>query len=123
MTEEEVLEAAEMASAMEFVNKLEHKLDTNVGERGSHLSGGQKQRVAIARCGVCIFRGVQRACSMSVPDCMCVFVVLPERSFVVRSSCCSMRQQARWTPAGVCVCMRVCVCACMCACVRVCVCA
>ena len=48
-TEEEVLEAAHLAGADEFINKLEKGIDTYVGERGVKLSGGQKQRLSIAR--------------------------------------------------------------------------
>lgn len=48
-TEEEILEAAQKANAMEFINRFPEKLDTLVGERGTQLSGGQRQRIAIAR--------------------------------------------------------------------------
>ena len=48
-TEEEVLEAVEIANAKRVVEKLEKGLDTLVGEKGSSLSGGQRQRIAIAR--------------------------------------------------------------------------
>ncbi|KAG8391278.1 hypothetical protein BUALT_Bualt01G0171400 [Buddleja alternifolia] len=48
-TLEEITAAAELANAIDFVNKLPQGLDTMVGEQGIQLSGGQKQRVAIAR--------------------------------------------------------------------------
>lgn len=48
-TEAEVIEAAELAQAMEFIRKMPEGLGTKVGERGATLSGGQRQRLAIAR--------------------------------------------------------------------------
>ncbi len=48
-SEEEILEAAQQANAMEFINRFPDKLETLVGERGTQLSGGQRQRIAIAR--------------------------------------------------------------------------
>ena len=48
-TDEEIVNAAKMAYAHEFIMQLENGYDTNVGERGNNLSGGQKQRIAIAR--------------------------------------------------------------------------
>ncbi len=48
-TEEEILEAAQQANAMEFITRFPDKMDTLVGERGTQLSGGQRQRIAIAR--------------------------------------------------------------------------
>ncbi|HSP41083.1 MAG TPA: ATP-binding cassette domain-containing protein, partial [Gillisia sp.] len=48
-TEEEVIEALEIANAWEFVKNLPLGLDTNIGDSGNKLSGGQKQRLSIAR--------------------------------------------------------------------------
>jgi len=48
-TEEDIIQAAKMANAYDFIMEFAHGFDTQVGERGIQLSGGQKQRVAIAR--------------------------------------------------------------------------
>ncbi len=48
-TKREVMQAAKIAHADEFIAKLPQGFDTLVGERGIKLSGGQRQRVAIAR--------------------------------------------------------------------------
>lgn len=48
-THEDVVKAARLAGADEFVSQFPHGYDTFVGERGSLLSGGQRQRIAIAR--------------------------------------------------------------------------
>jgi subfamily B ATP-binding cassette protein MsbA len=48
-TREEILRAAELANADEFIKKMPQQYDTMVGEKGVTLSGGQRQRIAIAR--------------------------------------------------------------------------
>ncbi|MCY1527499.1 putative multidrug export ATP-binding/permease protein [compost metagenome] len=48
-TEEEVMRAAKIANAHEFIMAAENGYETFVGDRGNKLSGGQKQRICIAR--------------------------------------------------------------------------
>ena len=47
--DEDVLEAANIANAHEFIKDLPQQYDTNIGDSGNTLSGGQKQRLSIAR--------------------------------------------------------------------------
>ena len=48
-TDQEIVEAARLANADEFISRMAHGYDTMVGERGMTLSGGQRQRIGIAR--------------------------------------------------------------------------
>lgn len=48
-TNEKLIEAARVSNALEFIEELENKFDTNIGDGGMRLSGGQRQRLSIAR--------------------------------------------------------------------------
>ena len=48
-SDDEIFKAADMAMCTDFINKLENKFETKIGENGIKLSGGEKQRLSIAR--------------------------------------------------------------------------
>jgi ATP-binding cassette subfamily B multidrug efflux pump len=52
-TDEEVMEAARLANAHDFIMRLPEGYQTNIGERGSNLSQGQRQLISIARAILC----------------------------------------------------------------------
>ena len=49
VTEQQVIEAAKIANAHEFIMQMPEGYLTNIGDRGSKMSGGQRQRISIAR--------------------------------------------------------------------------
>ena len=49
VSEEDVISAAKVANAHEFIVKMPQGYSTNIGDRGTKLSGGQRQRLSIAR--------------------------------------------------------------------------
>ena len=49
VTEDDVINAAKIANAHDFITEMEEGYNTNIGDQGNRLSGGQKQRLAIAR--------------------------------------------------------------------------
>lgn len=49
VTDAQIIHASQVANAWEFIQRMEHGLDTIIGERGVKLSGGQRQRLSIAR--------------------------------------------------------------------------
>ena len=48
-TDDDILRAAKVANAYEFIEKMPEGFDTNIGDGGGRLSGGQRQRLCIAR--------------------------------------------------------------------------
>jgi subfamily B ATP-binding cassette protein MsbA len=49
VTDEQIIDAAKVANAHDFIMRMENGYETNIGDRGSKLSGGERQRMSIAR--------------------------------------------------------------------------
>jgi subfamily B ATP-binding cassette protein MsbA len=49
VTDAQVIEAAKVANAHDFISRMENGYQTSIGDRGSKLSGGERQRLSIAR--------------------------------------------------------------------------
>jgi subfamily B ATP-binding cassette protein MsbA len=49
MLMDSIIKAANVSNSIEFIEKLDHKFDSDIGEDGVTLSGGQRQRLSIAR--------------------------------------------------------------------------
>ena len=49
VTEEQVIQAAKIANAHDFIMQMPFQYQTNIGDRGGKMSGGQRQRISIAR--------------------------------------------------------------------------
>ena len=49
INDDQIIEAAKIANAWEFIERMDNGLDSMIGEKGTLLSGGQKQRISIAR--------------------------------------------------------------------------
>jgi ATP-binding cassette, subfamily B, bacterial len=82
-TREEIVRAAEMANAHEFISQLPQGYDTVLGERGATLSGGQRQRVAIAAPSFAILQFS--------------FLMSPVRGSMLRRRSWSLKESSAWS--------------------------